>query len=100
MKKFKAFALLATLLVSIFSNLFAPVVSAAEDLGATVTIHKLQGKTGPIVNTGKELSGLTASDFLDGITYNVYDVTAAYHTKYDKVYTSTTAQAADDAARA
>lgn len=100
MKKFKAFALLATLLVSIFSNLFAPVVSAAEDLGATVTIHKLQGKTGPIVNTGKELSGLTASDFLDGITFDVYDVTAAYHTKYNEVYTSTTAQAADDAARA
>lgn len=100
MKKFKAFALLATLLVSIFSNLFAPVVSAAEDLGATVTIHKLQGKTGPIVNTGKELSGLTASDFLDGITFDVYDVTAAYHTKYNEVYTSTTAQEADDAARA
>ncbi|MGF0070854.1 SpaH/EbpB family LPXTG-anchored major pilin [Streptococcus orisratti] len=100
MKKFKAFALLATLLVSIFSNLFAPVVSAAEDLGATVTIHKLQGKTGPIVNTGKELSGLTASDFLDGITFDVYDVTAAYHTKYNEVYTSTTAQAAADAARA
>lgn len=100
MKKFKAFALLATLLVSIFSNLFAPVVSAAEDLSATVTIHKLQGKTGPIVNTGKELSGLTASDFLDGITFDVYDVTAAYHTKYNEVYTSTTAQEADDAARA
>ena len=100
MKKFKAFALLATLLVSIFSNLFAPVVSAAEDLGATVTIHKLQGKTGPIVNTGKELSGLTASDFLDGITFDVYDVTAAYHTKYNEVYTSTTAQKADDTARA
>lgn len=99
MKKFKAFALLATLLVSIFSNLFAPVVSAAEDLGATVTIHKLQGKTGPIVNTGKELSGLTASDFLDGITFDVYDVTAAYHTKYNEVYTSTTAQKADDTAR-
>lgn len=99
MKKFKAFALLATLLVSIFSNLFAPVVSAAEDLSATVTIHKLQGKTGPIVNTGKELSGLTASDFLDGITFDVYDVTAAYHTKYNEVYTSTTAQKADDTAR-
>lgn len=101
MKKFKAFALLATLLVSIFSNLFVPAVSALQaDPDPTVTIHKLQGKTGPIVNTGKELSGLTASDFLDGITFDVYDVTAAYHTKYNEVYTSTTAQAADDAARA
>lgn len=101
MKKFKAFALLATLLVSIFSNLFVPSVSALQaDPDPTVTIHKLQGKTGPIVNTGKELSGLTASDFLDGITFDVYDVTAAYHTKYNEVYTSTTAQKADDTARA
>lgn len=101
MKKFKAFALLATLLVSIFSNLFVPAVSALQaDPDPTVTIHKLQGKTGPIVNTGKELSGLTASDFLDGITFDVYDVTAAYHTKYNEVYKSTTAQEADDAARA
>lgn len=101
MKKIKVFALLATLFVGIFSNLFTPVVSAEETPGsATVTIHKLKNKTGPIVNTGNELSGLTASDFLDGITYNVYDVTAAYHTKYDEVYTSTTAQAADDTARA
>ena len=104
MKKIKVFALLATLFVGIFSNLFTPVVSAVETSGsatdATVTIHKLKNKTGPIVNTGKELSGLTASDFLDGITFDVYDVTAAYHTKYNEVYTSTTAQAADDAARA
>ena len=99
MKKIKVFALLATLFVGIFSNLFTPVVSA-DETPATVTIHKLQGKTGPIVNTGKELSGYTASDFLDGITYNVYDVTAAYHAKYNEVYTSTTAQAADDTARA
>ena len=100
MKKIKVFALLATLFVGIFSNLFTPVVSAEETSGsATVTIHKLKNKTGPIVNTGNELSGFTASDFLDGITYNVYDVTAAYHTKYNEVYTSTTAQAADDAAR-
>ncbi len=100
MKKIKVFALLATLFVGIFSNLFTPVVSAVEPSGdATVTIHKLQGKPGPIVNTGSVLSGYTASDFLDGITYNVYDVTAAYHTKYNEVYTSTNAQAADDAAR-
>ncbi|WJQ85331.1 SpaH/EbpB family LPXTG-anchored major pilin [Streptococcus parasuis] len=99
MKKIKVFALLATLFVGIFSNLFTPVVSADETT-ATVTIHKLKNKTGPIVNTGSVLSGYTASDFLDGITYNVYDVTAAYHTKYDEVYTSTNAQAADDTARA
>ena len=100
MKKIKVFALLATLFVGIFSNLFTPVVSAEDTSGdATVTIHKLQGKTGPIVNTGNELSGYTASDFLDGITYNVYDVTAAYHTKYNAEYTPTTAQAADNAAR-
>ncbi|MGF2030318.1 SpaH/EbpB family LPXTG-anchored major pilin [Lactococcus lactis] len=99
MKKIKVFALLATLFVGIFSNLFTPVVSA-EETPATVTIHKLKNKTGPIVNTGSVLSGYTASDFLDGITYNVYDVTAAYHTKYNDVYTSTNAQAADDTARA
>ncbi len=100
MKKIKVFALLATLFVGIFSNLFTPVVSAEETPGsATVTIHKLKNKIGPIVNTGNELSGYTASDFLDGITYNVYDVTAAYHAKYNEVYTSTTAQAADNTAR-
>lgn len=99
MKKIKVFALLATLFVGIFSNLFTPVVSADETT-ATVTIHKLKNKTGSIVNTGSVLSGYDASDFLDGITYNVYDVTAAYHTKYDQEYTSTTAQAADVAARA
>lgn len=98
MKKIKVFALLATLFVGIFSNLFTPVVSADETT-ATVTIHKLKNKTGPIVNTGSVLSGYTVDDFLDGITYNVYDVTAAYHTKYDEVYTSTTAQVADNTAR-
>ena len=98
MKKIKVFALLATLFVGIFSNLFTPVVSA-DETSATVTIHKLKNITGSIVNTGNELSGYTASDFLDGITYNVYDVTAAYHTKYNAEYTPTTAQAADKAAR-
>lgn len=100
MKKIKVFALLAALFVGIFSNLFTTVVSAADTSGdATVTIHKLKNKKGPIANTGNELSDFTASDFLDGITYNVYDVTAAYHTKYNEVYTPATAQAADDAAR-
>ncbi|HFU4090803.1 TPA: SpaH/EbpB family LPXTG-anchored major pilin [Streptococcus suis] len=99
MKKIKVFALLATLFVGIFSNLFTPVVSA-EETSATVTIHKLQGKTGPIVNTGNVLEGYNASDFLDGITYNVYDVTAAYHAKYNEVYKPAKAQDADDEARA
>lgn len=100
MKKIKVFALLATLFVGIFSNLFTPVVSAEDTSGsATVTIHKLKNRTGYIVNDGKELSGLTPSDFLDGITYNVYDVTTAYHTEYNKVYTPTTANDAVDAAR-
>jgi fimbrial isopeptide formation D2 family protein/LPXTG-motif cell wall-anchored protein len=100
MKKFKAFALLATLLVSIFSNLFAPVVSAEETpVNATVTIHKVKDyETGTITNTGSPLE-LPGLEFLDGITFNVYDVTAAYHTKYNEVYTSTTAQAAAEAAR-
>ncbi|HFU4371279.1 TPA: SpaH/EbpB family LPXTG-anchored major pilin [Streptococcus suis] len=98
MKKIKVFALLATLFVGIFSNLFTPVVSA-EETSATVTIHKLQGQTGPIVNTGNELKGYTTSDFLDGITYNVYDVTAAYHAKYDEEYKPADAQKADKTAR-
>ncbi len=98
MKKIKVFALLATLFVGIFSNLFTPVVSA-DETPATVTIHKLKNITGPIVNTGNVLEGFTPADFLDGITYKVYDVTAAYHAKYDDVYTSTTAQTADNTAR-
>ncbi|MGQ7341421.1 SpaH/EbpB family LPXTG-anchored major pilin [Streptococcus suis] len=101
MKKIKVFALLATLFVGIFSNLFTPVVSAAEETpgSATVTIHKVKDyKNGTIKNTGIVLD-LPGLEFLDGITYNVYDVTAAYHTKYNDVYTSKTAQTADNTAR-
>ncbi|HFI0500310.1 TPA: SpaH/EbpB family LPXTG-anchored major pilin [Streptococcus suis] len=100
MKKFKIFALLATLFVGVFSNLFTPVVSAEDTSGsATVTIHKVKNYTnGTITNTGSELT-LSGVEFLDGITYDVYDVTAAYYTKYNEVYDSTNAQAADDAAR-
>ncbi|NQP34654.1 SpaH/EbpB family LPXTG-anchored major pilin [Streptococcus suis] len=100
MKKFKIFALLATLFVGVFSNLFTPVVSAEDTSGsATVTIHKVKNYTnGTITNTGSELN-LPGVEFLDGITYDVYDVTAAYYTKYNAVYDSTNAQAADDAAR-
>ncbi|HEM3625148.1 TPA: SpaH/EbpB family LPXTG-anchored major pilin [Streptococcus suis] len=99
MKKFKIFALLATLFVGVFSNLFTPVVSAEDTSGsATVTIHKVKNYNGTITNTGSELT-LSGVEFLDGITYDVYDVTAAYYTKYNEVYDSTNAQAADDAAR-
>ncbi|HFU4085259.1 TPA: SpaH/EbpB family LPXTG-anchored major pilin [Streptococcus suis] len=99
MKKFKIFALLATLFVGVFSNLFTPVVSAEDTSGsATVTIHKVKNYNGTITNTGSELT-LSGVEFLDGITYDVYDVTAAYYTKYNEVYNSTNAQAADDAAR-
>ncbi|HFI0004151.1 TPA: SpaH/EbpB family LPXTG-anchored major pilin [Streptococcus suis] len=99
MKKIKVFALLATLFVGIFSNLFTPVVSAEDTSGsATVTIHKVKNYNGTITNTGSELT-LSGVEFLDGITYDVYDVTAAYYTKYNEVYKSTNAQAADDAAR-
>ncbi|HEM3706874.1 TPA: SpaH/EbpB family LPXTG-anchored major pilin [Streptococcus suis] len=85
MKKIKVFALLATLFVGIFSNLFTPVVSA-EEPRATVTIHKLQGKTERIVNTGKDLKdllGLTPTDFLGGITFKVYNVTDEYYDAYN-----------------
>ncbi|HEM3615821.1 TPA: SpaH/EbpB family LPXTG-anchored major pilin [Streptococcus suis] len=104
MKKIKVFALLATLFVGIFSNLFTPVVSAEEPPAtANVTIHKVKDYKNDttkdrITNTGIELN-LPGLEFLDGITYNVYDVTAAYHAKYNEVYTSTTAQAADNTAR-
>lgn len=98
MKKIKVFALLATLFVSVFSNLLAPTVYAAEG-DVTITLHKVKDYPGEnITNTGNvlELPGL---EFLDGITYKVYDVTAAYHAKYDEVYTPTTAQDAGNTAR-
>lgn len=98
MKKIKIFALLATLFAGIFSNLLAPTVHAAEG-DATITLHKVKDYAGDtITNTGNVLD-LPGLEFLDGITYNVYDVTAAYHAKYNEVYTSTTAQAADNVAR-
>ncbi|WP_312951349.1 SpaH/EbpB family LPXTG-anchored major pilin, partial [Streptococcus parasuis] len=102
----KVFALLATLFVGIFSNLFTPVVSA-EETSATVTIHKVKNYTNgtitntdddTIKNTGSELN-LPNVEFLDGITYNVYDVTDAYHDKYYEFYRSPNAQLADDEAR-
>ncbi|MGC6552197.1 SpaH/EbpB family LPXTG-anchored major pilin [Streptococcus sp. VTCC 12905] len=104
MKKIKVFALLATLFVGIFSNLFTPVVSAEEPPAtANVTIHKVKDYKNDttkdrITNTGIELN-LQGVKFLDGITYNVYDVTEAYHAKYYEVYTTTDAKKADDLAR-
>ncbi|HFI0550942.1 TPA: SpaH/EbpB family LPXTG-anchored major pilin [Streptococcus suis] len=88
MKKIKVFALLATLFVGIFSNLFTPVVSAVETSGdRTVTIHKVKDyKNGDIINTGKDLKdllGLAPTDFLGGITFKVYNVTDEYYDAYN-----------------
>lgn len=98
MKKIKIFALLATLFVSVFSNLLAPTVHAAEG-DVTITLHKVKVYADQtITNTGSVLD-LPGLEFLDDITYDVYDVTAAYHAKYNEVYTPATAQDADDEAR-
>ncbi|HFI0802222.1 TPA: SpaH/EbpB family LPXTG-anchored major pilin [Streptococcus suis] len=95
MKKIKVFALLATLFVGIFSNLFTPVVSAVEPSGAVkVTIHKVKDyKNGDIINTGSELD-LPGLEFLPGITFKVYDVTKEYYDAYDAtVKTNSVSQA-------
>ncbi|HEM3678882.1 TPA: SpaH/EbpB family LPXTG-anchored major pilin [Streptococcus suis] len=102
MKKIKVFALLATLFVGIFSNLFTPVVSAVEPSGAVkVTIHKVKDyKNGDIINTGKEFSelDLPGLKFLPGITFEVYDVTEEYYAIYDtSVKTKSAADAIKDA---
>lgn len=97
MKKIKVFALLATLFVGIFSNLFTPVVSA-EETPATVTIHKVKDyKNGTITNTGIKLD-LPGVEFLPGITFKVYDVTTEYYAAYDvSVATKTVSEAISDA---
>ncbi|MYN68984.1 SpaH/EbpB family LPXTG-anchored major pilin [Streptococcus suis] len=103
MKKFKVFALLATLFVGIFSNLFTPVVSAeGETTGPTVniTLHKVKDYTGgTITNTGEIVSG--DFNFLPGITFKVYDVTEKYYNTYDKsVATKSVSVAITDAVNA
>ncbi|HFH9939103.1 TPA: SpaH/EbpB family LPXTG-anchored major pilin [Streptococcus suis] len=88
MKKFKVFALLATLFVGIFSNLFTPVVSAADDEKVSITLHKVKDYTGvEIKNTGKILS--EDFNFLPGITFKAYDVTTEYYTAYNATVAET-----------
>lgn len=89
MKKIKVFALLATLFVGIFSNLFTPVVSAegeTTDPTVNITLHKVKNyKNGDIINTGSEFSelDLPGLKFLPGITFKAYDVTKEYYDAYN-----------------
>ncbi|HFU3866731.1 TPA: SpaH/EbpB family LPXTG-anchored major pilin [Streptococcus suis] len=100
MKKIKVFALLATLFVGIFSNLFTPVVSAADDEKVSITLHKVKDYDGgTITNTGEILPG--AFNFLPGITFDAYDVTTEYYDIYDaSVATKTVSEAIKDAVAA
>ncbi|HFH9925886.1 TPA: SpaH/EbpB family LPXTG-anchored major pilin [Streptococcus suis] len=100
MKKIKVFALLATLFVGIFSNLFTPVVSAADAEEVSITLHKVKDYTGgTITNTGEILPG--AFNFLPGITFDAYDVTEEYYAAYDvSVATKTVSEAITDAVAA
>ncbi|HFI0593100.1 TPA: SpaH/EbpB family LPXTG-anchored major pilin [Streptococcus suis] len=100
MKKIKVFALLATLFVGIFSNLFTPVVSAADDEKVSITLHKVKDYAGvEITNTGEILS--EDFNFLPGITFKVYDVTEEYYAAYDAfVATKPASVAIKDAAEA
>ncbi|MDG3136211.1 pilin N-terminal domain-containing protein [Streptococcus suis] len=96
MKKFKFFALLATLLVSTFSSLLIPFVSADETEKVSITLHKVKDYTGTITNTGEILAG--DFNFLPGITFDVYDVTTEYYAAYDaSVATKSVSQAVNDA---
>lgn len=99
MKKFKVFALLATLFVGIFSNLFTPVVSAADPEKVSITLHKVKDYDGSITNTGEIVDG--EYNFLPGITFNAYDVTTEYYAAYDaSVATKTVSEAISDAVKA
>lgn len=99
MKKFKVFALLATLFVGIFSNLFTPVVSAADPEKVSITLHKVKDYSGEITNTGELLPG--DFNFLPGITFKAYDVTKEYYAAYDaSVATKTVSEAISDAVKA
>lgn len=85
MKKIKVLALLATLFVGIFSNLFTTVVSAADTDAekVSITLHKVKDyKNGTITNTGSKLD-LPGLEFLPGITFDAYDVTTDYYAAYD-----------------
>ncbi|HFI0513678.1 TPA: SpaH/EbpB family LPXTG-anchored major pilin, partial [Streptococcus suis] len=87
MKKIKVFALLATLFVGIFSNLFTPVVSAEGETKVNITLHKVKdyknnATANKITNTGEILT--EDFNFLPGITFKAYDVTEEYYAAYDK----------------
>lgn len=100
MKKIKVFALLATLFVSVFSNLLAPTVYADEEK-VSITLHKVKDYAGgTITNTGEEI--LTGDfNFLPGITFDAYDVTTDYYAAYDaSVATNTVSKAIADAVAA
>lgn len=99
MKKFKIFALLATLFVSAFSNLLAPTVYAAEE-NVSITLHKVKDYAGgTITNTGEILND--TFNFLPGITFDAYDVTTDYYKAYDaSVATKSAADAIKDAVTA
>lgn len=99
MKKIKVFALLATLFVSVFSNLLVPTVHAAEE-DVTITLHKVKDYAGgTITNTGEILPG--DFNFLPGITFDAYDVTTEYYAAYDaSVATKTVSEAIKDAVAA
>ncbi|WP_313175145.1 SpaH/EbpB family LPXTG-anchored major pilin [Streptococcus parasuis] len=91
MKKIKVFALLATLFVGIFSNLFTPVVSAADDEKVSITLHKVKDykneeTANKITNTGEILT--EDFNFLPGITFNAYDVTTEFYDTYDTAVAS------------
>lgn len=97
MKKIKVFALLATLFVGIFSNLFTPVVSAADDEKVKITLHKVKDYAGvEITNTGEILT--EAFNFLPGITFDAYDVTEEYYAAYDASVVDNTVSVAIKAA--
>ncbi|HFI0678162.1 TPA: SpaH/EbpB family LPXTG-anchored major pilin [Streptococcus suis] len=82
MKKIKVFALLATLFVGIFSNLFTPVVSAEGETTVDITLHKVKDYTGKIDNKGEKIEN-GEYNFLPGITFKVYDVTTEYYAAYN-----------------
>ncbi|HFI0696367.1 TPA: SpaH/EbpB family LPXTG-anchored major pilin [Streptococcus suis] len=100
MKKIKVFALLATLFVGIFSNLFTPVVSAEGETTVDITLHKVKDYTGTIDNKGEKIVN-GEYNFLPGITFDAYDVTTEYYAKYDaSVATKSVSEAISDAVKA
>ncbi|HFU1108310.1 TPA: SpaH/EbpB family LPXTG-anchored major pilin [Streptococcus suis] len=100
MKKIKVFALLATLFVGIFSNLFTPVVSAEGETKVNITLHKVKDYTGTIDNKGEKIVN-GEYNFLPGITFDAYDVTTEYYVAYDaSVATKSVSEAISDAVKA